>query len=123
MAGRTAFGFHREARLFRGGQNFDPLPIDFGFFQDGRDQFLLVARTISASCTLICSLFRSAATFTLLGDDLLLGDVGLQLVRLVGRSLLLRLCSAKTALSRCRGSRLRLRLLGERPAFPRSTRS
>ena len=70
------------------GQRLDPLPLDLGLLQDGRDQLLLAARDLGL-LHLDLLLLLDLLDPDLLGDDLLLHDVGLDLVGLVRLRLLL----------------------------------
>ena len=86
--GRRPFGLDRQPALLGVGQHRDPLALDLGLLQHGRDQLLLAAhdlRFLHLDLLLALDLLDAHR----LGDDLLLHDVGLDLVGLVGLRLLL----------------------------------
>ena len=88
VARRGAFGFDRQPALLRFGEHLDALPLDLGLLQHGRDQLLLAAQDLGflhLDLLLALDLLHAHR----LGDDLLLHDVGLDLVGLVGLRLLL----------------------------------
>src|SRR5208282_3531792 len=85
---RVPFGFRNQALLLGGGQRFDALTLDLGLLQHGRDQFLFAAvdfRVLDFDLSFLFDLLHPHA----FGGDLLLHDVGLNVVGLVGLRLLL----------------------------------
>ena len=76
-----------QALLLGRGQRLDALTLDLGLLQHGRDQLLLAAHDFGF-LHLDLLLFLDLLHLHLLGDDLLLHDVGLDLVGLVGLRLL-----------------------------------
>src|SRR6266705_3369065 len=85
---RMAFGFGDQALLFGGGEGFDPLTFDLSLFQHSRDQFFFAAIDFRFLHFDLLFLF-DLHDLHLLSDDLLLHDVGLDVVGLVGFCLLL----------------------------------
>src|SRR5438477_299086 len=83
-----AFGLSDQALLFGGSESFDSLTFDFSLLQYGRDQFFLAAidfRFLHFDLLF----FLDLHDLHLLSDNLLLHDVGLDVVGFVGLCLLL----------------------------------
>ncbi len=83
----AAFGFHGDAGLLGVGDVFDALTLDLGAFEDGGDELLLVTEDFGL-LHLDLLLLLDLLDLDLFGDDLLLHDVGLELVGFVGLGLL-----------------------------------
>src|SRR5207247_1895193 len=81
--GGAAFGLHGDAGLLGVGEVFDALTLDLGALEYSGDQLLLVAEDFGL-LHLDLFLFLDLLHLDLFGDDLLLHDVGLELVGLVG---------------------------------------
>ena len=82
-----AFGFGHQTLSFRCGQRLDPLTFDLRLLQHGRNQFLLAAvdfRFLHFDLLFFLDLLH----LHLLSDDLLLHDVGLDVVGFVSLRLL-----------------------------------
>ena len=93
--GGAAFGFESQAVLLGAGERLDLLLINLGGPQDGGDQFGLAPldfRLLHFRLALLADEFD----IHLLGDDLLLRDVRLDIVRLVRLRLLRADASART---------------------------
>ena len=84
----VTFGFRHQALLLGLRQSLDALTLDLGLLQHGRDQFFLAAIDFGL-LHLDLPFFLDLPHAHALGDDLLLHDVGLNVVRLVGLRLLL----------------------------------
>ena len=99
-----AFGFGDQALFFGGGEGFDPLTFDLGLLQYRRNQFFLAAIDFRFLYFDLLFFF-DLHDLHLLGDDLLLHDVGLDVVRFVGLRLLLlgdfEYCAFLISRSRC----------------------
>src|SRR5438477_11939316 len=85
--GSMAFGFGHETLFFCRRQGLDPLTLDLGLLQHGRDQLLLAARDLRFLYFHLL-FFLDLLNLHLLSDDLLLHDVGLYVIGLIGLRLL-----------------------------------
>src|SRR5208282_3346349 len=85
---RVAFGFGYQALLLGGGYGFDTLTLDLGAFQYGRDQFFLAPVNFGV-LNFYLPFFFYLLHSHVFSRDLLLHDVGLDVICLVGLRLLL----------------------------------
>ena len=81
------FGYHRDARLLGVGDIFNALTFDLGALENGGDELLLMPDDLRL-LNLELLLFLNLLDLHLFGDDLLLHDVGLDLIGFVGLSFL-----------------------------------
>ncbi|MGH9536663.1 MAG: hypothetical protein ACRD3H_01995, partial [Terriglobales bacterium] len=84
---RMTIRFRHQALLFRERQRFNSLALDFGALQHGCDQLFLAAVDFGF-LNLDLLFFFDLLYLHLLGDDLLLHDVGLDVIGFVGLGLL-----------------------------------
>src|SRR5208282_2101501 len=83
-----AFGFRNQPLFLGGRRSFDALTLNFSLLQHGRDQFFFAARDFGV-LNFDLSFFFYLLHAHAFGDDLLLHDVRLNVIRLVGLRLLL----------------------------------